>query len=105
MINNLHKNSVVTQSVSPLQVLIGNDKDFVPTRVSYKLNLRGPSVTVQTACSSSLVAVHLAIQSLLNGECDMALAGGISIGVPQKTGYLYEAGGIPSPDGHCRAFD
>jgi amino acid adenylation domain-containing protein len=87
------------------QAFIGNDKDFVPTRVSYKLNLRGPSVNVQTACSSSLVAVHLACQSLLQGEADMALAGGITISVPHKSGYFYEPGGIPSPDGYCRAFD
>ncbi len=87
------------------QALIGNDKDFVPTRVSYQLNLRGPSVNVQTACSSSLVAIHLARQALLAGDCDLALAGGVSIRTAQREGYLYEAGGIPSPDGHCRAFD
>ncbi|HEU4322646.1 MAG TPA: SDR family NAD(P)-dependent oxidoreductase, partial [Roseiflexaceae bacterium] len=87
------------------QAFISNDKDFAPTRVSYKLNLRGPSVNVQTACSSSLVALHLACQSLLTGESDMALAGGVTVGVPQQTGYFYEEGGIPSPDGHCRAFD
>ncbi|MEH1767287.1 MAG: SDR family NAD(P)-dependent oxidoreductase [Nostoc sp.] len=84
---------------------IGNDKDFLATRVSYKLNLTGPSLTVQTACSTSLVAISLACQSLLNYQCDMALAGGVSIHIPQKTGYLYEEGGILSPDGHCRAFD
>lgn len=84
---------------------IGNDKDFLATRVSYKLNLTGPSLTVQTACSTSLVATSLACQSLLNYQCDMALAGGVSIHIPQKTGYLYEEGGILSPDGHCRAFD
>jgi len=87
------------------QTLIGNDKDFLTTRVSYKLNLTGPSITVQTACSTSLVATTLACQSLLNYQCDMALAGGVSIHVPQKTGYLYEQGGTLSPDGHCRAFD
>ncbi|HEY0604618.1 MAG TPA: beta-ketoacyl synthase N-terminal-like domain-containing protein, partial [Herpetosiphonaceae bacterium] len=87
------------------QALIGNDKDFLPTRVSYKLNLRGPSVNVQTACSSSLVAVHLACQSLRAGESDMVLAGGVTIGVPHTAGYLYEPGGTASPDGHCRAFD
>ena len=87
------------------QISLGNDKDFVPTRVSYKLNLKGPSLNVNTACSSSLVAVHLACQSLLNGECDMALAGGVSISLPQKTGYLYQEGMIMSPDGHCRSFD
>jgi acyl transferase domain-containing protein len=84
-------------------LFIGNDKDFLPTRVSYKLNLRGPSVTVQTACSTALVALHLACRSLLGGECDMALAGGVTI-LDQK-GYLYQEGGIQSPDGHCRAFD
>ncbi len=88
-----------------LPILIGSDKDFLTTRVSYKLNLKGPSVTVQTACSTSLVAVHIACQSLLNQECDMALAGGVSIRVPHKTGYFYQEGSIFSPDGHCRAFD
>ena len=88
-----------------LQVKLGNDRNYLATRVSYKLNLKGPSVNVQTACSTALVAVHLARQSLLNGECDMVLAGGISIIVPHKGGYLYEEGMIRSPDGHCRAFD
>jgi acyl transferase domain-containing protein/acyl carrier protein len=92
-------------SVNSFQTIIGNDKDFLTTRVSYKLNLTGPSVTVQTACSTSLVATTLACQSLLNYQCDMALAGGVSIRVPHKTGYLYQEGGILSPDGHCRAFD
>ena len=87
------------------QAFIANDKDFVTTRASYKLDLRGPSVNVQTACSSSLVAVHLACQSLRSGECDMALAGGVAVRSPQKVGYLWEEGGIPSQDGHCRAFD
>ncbi len=87
------------------QTSIGNDKDFLTTRVSYKLNLTGPSLTVQTACSTSLVAVSLACQSLLNYQCDMALAGGVSINVPHKTGYLHEPGGTLSPDGHCYAFD
>jgi acyl transferase domain-containing protein len=87
------------------QAFVGNDKDFVPTRVSYKLDLRGPSVNVQTACSSSLVAVHLACRSLLDGECETALAGGVTVRVPLREGYLYEEGGIPSPDGHCRPFD
>ncbi|WP_367579363.1 type I polyketide synthase [Nostoc sp. PCC 7107] len=86
-------------------ITIGNDKDFLATQISYKLNLKGPSINVQTACSTSLVAVHLACQSLMNGESDIALAGGVSIGVPQTTGYLYQPGGIHSPDGHCRAFD
>jgi acyl transferase domain-containing protein len=88
-----------------LLTVIGNDKDYLATRVSYKLNLTGPSVTVQTACSTSLVAVHMACQSLLNEECDMALAGGVSIKVPQKAGYFYQEGSVFSPDGHCRSFD
>lgn len=92
-------------SARSYQTLIGNDKDFLTTRVSYKLNLTGPSITIQTACSTSLVATVLACQSLLNYQCDLALAGGVSIRVPQKTGYLHEPGGTLSPDGHCRAFD
>jgi acyl transferase domain-containing protein/thioesterase domain-containing protein len=83
----------------------GNDKDFLATRISYCLNLRGPSIGVQTACSTSLVAVHYACQALLNRECDMALAGGVTIEIPHARGYLYEEGEILSPDGHCRAFD
>jgi acyl transferase domain-containing protein/thioesterase domain-containing protein len=83
----------------------GNDKDFLPTRISYCLNLRGPSVGVQTACSTSLVAVHYACQALLNRECDMALAGGVTIEIPHARGYIFEEGEILSPDGHCRAFD
>jgi acyl transferase domain-containing protein/thioesterase domain-containing protein/acyl carrier protein len=83
----------------------GNDKDFLTTRVSYLLNLRGPSVNVQTACSTSLVAIHSGVQSLLNGECDMALAGGVTIELPHRHGYLYRENEILSPDGHCRAFD
>jgi len=83
----------------------GNDKDFLATRVSYCLNLRGPSVNIQTACSTSLVAAHYACQSLLSGECDMALAGGVTIEVPHHVGYIYEEGEVLSPDGHCRAFD
>lgn len=87
------------------QVTVANDKDYLSTRTSYKLNLTGSSVNVQTACSTSLVTVHLACQSLLNSECDIALAGGVSIHTPQKMGYLYQEGMILSPDGHCRAFD
>ena len=83
----------------------GNDKDVLATRVSYQLNLTGPSMTVQTACSTSLVAVHVACQSLLNRECDMALAGGVTIEIPHKQGYVYREGEILSRDGHCRAFD
>ncbi|MCG8313630.1 MAG: polyketide synthase, partial [Pseudomonadales bacterium] len=82
----------------------GNDKDFLTTRVSYCLNLKGPSVNVQTACSTSLVAIHMASQSLLSMECDMALAGGVTIELPHRQGYKYEDGEILSTDGHCRPF-
>lgn len=87
------------------EAILGSEKDFTATRVSFKLNLKGPGINVQTACSTSGIAVHLACQSLLAGECDMAIAGGGRIRVPLHAGYLYVDGGIPSPDGHCRAFD
>ena len=86
-------------------VFLENDKDALTTNVSYKLNLRGPSFAVQTYCSTSLVAVHIACRSLRSGECDMALAGGVSIRVPVQNGYLYQEGDQVSPDGHCRTFD
>jgi amino acid adenylation domain-containing protein len=85
--------------------LLGFDKDHLATLVSWKLNLTGPSLAVQTACSTSLVAVHLAIQGLLGGECDMALAGASSILCPHRVGYRWAEGGVTSPDGSCRTFD
>ncbi|MFE4106865.1 type I polyketide synthase, partial [Almyronema epifaneia] len=88
-----------------LETLIGNDKDYLATRISYLLNLKGPSLSVGTACSTSLVAVHLACRSLLGYQCDMAIAGGISLQSLQPEGYLHQPGSIASPDGHCRAFD
>ncbi|HLE83424.1 MAG TPA: amino acid adenylation domain-containing protein, partial [Thermoanaerobaculia bacterium] len=87
------------------QIAISNNPDFLPARVSYKLSLTGPSVGVQTACSTSLVAVHLACRSLLEGECDLALAGGASVQARETQPYLYQPGGIGSPDGRVRAFD
>ncbi|WP_051772303.1 type I polyketide synthase [Saccharothrix sp. NRRL B-16314] len=87
------------------EVIMGNDKDALTTTVSYLLDLYGPSVAVQTFCSTSLVATHLAIQALRNGECEMALAGGVSIRVPDKIGHEYMPGGMESPDGHVRTFD
>ncbi|MCI0726484.1 MAG: amino acid adenylation domain-containing protein [Chloroflexi bacterium] len=105
LFNNLYSNLHLMDSLGIHQFGIGNLSDFLTTRVSYKLNLKGPSIDVQTACSTSLVAIHLACQSLLNDECDIALAGGISIGLPQEAGYWHEEGSILSPDGHCRAFD
>jgi acyl transferase domain-containing protein/acyl-CoA synthetase (AMP-forming)/AMP-acid ligase II len=92
-------------SMGGFQMMVANDKDYLTTRISYKLNLTGPSVNVQTACSTALLAVHMACQSLLQGECDMALAGGASVQAPQKAGHLYQDGMIVSSDGHCRAFD
>ncbi|MFE4539997.1 beta-ketoacyl synthase N-terminal-like domain-containing protein [Streptomyces scopuliridis] len=88
-----------------LSRVIGAEKDFVATRVAYKLGLRGPALTVQTACSTSLVAVHQACNSLLTHDCDVALAGGVSLRLPQWTGYRYSEGHIMSRDGHCRPFD
>ena len=102
---NLHSRPELVLAFGPYATLLANDKDYLTTRVAYKLDLRGPCVTVQTACSTGLVAVHLACQSLLNRECDLALAGGVSVAVPERIGYLYEEQGIFSPDGHCRAFD
>jgi acyl transferase domain-containing protein len=102
---NLFTSRHSTGLTSAFEIGLGNDLAFLPTRVSYKLNLRGPSYAVHTACSTSLVAVHLACQSLLIDECQMALAGGIAINVPQRAGYVFTRGGINSPDGHCRAFD
>ncbi|MBZ4322167.1 type I polyketide synthase [Streptomyces huiliensis] len=92
------------REVGDFQALLGNEKDFTAPRVSYKLDLRGPSVSVLSGCSSSLVAVHLAAQSLLDGESDMALAGGATVYFPQHAGYVHTPGGVNSPDGHCRAF-
>jgi acyl transferase domain-containing protein/acyl carrier protein len=102
---NIHSNSHLLETISTFQTVIGNEKDHLSTLVSYKLNLKGPSVAIQTTCSTSLVAVSMACQSLLCYQSDMALAGGISIRVPQKSGYVYTEGGIGAPDGRCRAFD
>ncbi|MET0791597.1 MAG: type I polyketide synthase, partial [Polyangiaceae bacterium] len=104
-ISQLLPNRALLASVGGYQLMIGNDKDFLCTRVSYKLNLQGPSMTIQTACSTSLVAVQVACRALQRGECDMALAGGVSIGFPQRTGYQFQEGMIFSPDGVCRPFD
>ncbi|WP_103667734.1 type I polyketide synthase [Pseudanabaena sp. BC1403] len=104
LLYNLSPNLGLIESRGFLQTLVGVDKDYLPTRVSYKLNLKGPSMSVGTACSSSMVAVHLACQSLLSGECDIALAAGVSVKVPQSELTL-SPDEIVSPDGHCRAFD
>lgn len=104
-LSNVYPHPELIELVGGLQTMMGNEKDYLATRVSYKLNLKGPSVSVYTACSTSLVAVCQACQSLQSYQCDMALAGGVSITLPQKRGYLYQEGGIGSADGHCRAFD
>ncbi|ABD88580.1 beta-ketoacyl synthase N-terminal-like domain-containing protein [Rhodopseudomonas palustris] len=87
------------------QRLIGNDKDYLASRVAYKLGLSGPAVTIQSACSSSLVAIHTACEQLRSGECDLALAGGAALTFPMAAGYMHHSGMIFSPDGHCRPFD
>jgi acyl transferase domain-containing protein len=101
----VHGDPDMARALDPFQLTVANDKDFLATRVSYKLGLEGPAFTVQTACSTSLVAVHLACQSLLGGECDLALAGGVSAPWPQESGYVWSEGMVLSPDGHTRAFD
>ena len=105
LLRNLISNRNLMEREGDYPILIGSDKDFMPTRTAYKLNLKGPAFNVNTACSSSLVAIHLACHSLISFQCDMALSGGSSIRFPQQTGYLYEEGLVLSPDGHCRAFD
>ncbi|HEV7443388.1 MAG TPA: polyketide synthase, partial [Steroidobacteraceae bacterium] len=102
---NLLQRKDVTDLVGWLTAMMGNEKDYLATRVAYKLDLRGPALNIVTACSTSLVAVATAVQSLSTWQCDMALAGGVSITLPQKRGYLSLEGAITSPDGHCRAFD
>ncbi|HXO18919.1 MAG TPA: beta-ketoacyl synthase N-terminal-like domain-containing protein, partial [Thermoanaerobaculia bacterium] len=101
----LYADPALLREVGAYQVAIANKSDYLATRVSYKLDLKGPSVNVQTGCSTSLAAVHLACQSLLHGECRLALAGGVSVRGEEVSGYLYEEGSIASPDGHTRAFD
>jgi acyl transferase domain-containing protein/surfactin synthase thioesterase subunit/acyl carrier protein len=106
LLSNLRTDRGLAKLADDIELLLGNDKDYLATRVSYKLNLKGPSININTACSTSLVATCLACQGLLNYQCDIALAGGVAVGIPQKTGYFYkDVGGGLSPDGHCRAFD
>ncbi len=96
--SSLHKNE------DAFQIMHLNDSSFA-SRIAYKLNLKGPSVSVQTACSTSLVAIHMACQGLIGGECDLALAGGVTLSLPHISGYVYQEGMIYSADGHCRPFD
>ena len=107
LLHNLGTGEELAQNyqVAEYQTMLGNDKDFLPVRVSYKLNLRGPSMTIQSACSTSLVAICQAATALLTYQCDMALTGGVSISFPQQRDYLFQEEGMVSPDGTCRAFD
>jgi 3-oxoacyl-(acyl-carrier-protein) synthase/thioesterase domain-containing protein/acyl carrier protein len=105
LLTHLLPNPNVSQAEKEYLCRIGNEADYFTTKVSYKLNLKGPSLAVQTACSSSLVSVCIACNHLLSHQCDMALAGGMSVFVPELTGYQYQSGMIFSPDGHCRPFD
>ncbi|WMD07318.1 type I polyketide synthase [Streptomyces sp. FXY-T5] len=95
----------IVETTGGTQILLGNELGFLSTRVSYKLDLRGPSVSLRTACSTSLVAVHLACRSLRERECDMALSGGVFLNLEQERGYFHQEGSFVSPDGHCRPFD
>lgn len=92
-------------SAQTLMAMTSNDKDYLASHTAYLLGLRGPAVGIQTACSSSLVGVHMAVRSVLDGECDVALSGGVSIRTPHRVGYLHEPGSILSPTGTCRSFD
>ena len=107
IMSNYDPNVVMGQGITfdMVNLSLQNDKDYLATKLAYALNLRGPALSVQTACSSALVAVHLACQSILNGECEMALAGGASLRIPHHVGYWYAPGSMVSPTGHCRPFD
>ena len=105
MANNLLQNADAIASIGDYQIGIGNHKDFLATRVSYKLGLTGPAIAVQATCCTSMVAIHAACQCLWMNEAEMALAGGVTVNFPHPSGYLYHEEGILSPDGHCRAFD
>lgn len=104
-LTHIHGNQKLQETLGSYLIHIGNEKDYIATRVSYKLNLKGPSLTVQTACSTSLSAVSLACTHLLSYQCDMALAGAATIAIPQESGYFYQQDMILSPDGYCRPFD
>lgn len=105
LLYNIMTNPLTLRATDMYQIMLSNDKDFLATRVSFKLNLKGPSVSLNVGCSTSLVAIHMARQSLLSYESDICLAGGVSIDIMPRSGYLYQEGGIASSDGHCRAFD
>jgi len=102
---NLLGDRELMKNVGLYQAMLGNDKDYLATRTAYMLDLKGPAISVQTACSTSLVAAAMARRALIDGECDIALAGGSAVSARQRAGYLFQPGHINSPDGHCRAFD
>ncbi|MFD1141738.1 polyketide synthase [Larkinella insperata] len=104
-LNNVHGNQSVHNQLGSFQVMAVNEKDYIASRTAYQLNLKGPAVSVYSACSTSLLAITLAVESIRNGQCDLALAGGSSVTAPVNSGHLYEEGAILSRDGHCRPFD
>jgi phthiocerol/phenolphthiocerol synthesis type-I polyketide synthase E len=99
------ENYIRLRTTESFQIMTGNDVAYIPTKTAYKFNLKGPAINIQTACSTSLVAISQACQSLFSFESDLCLAGGICIVTPQESGYIYQEGAIPSPDGKCRPFD
>jgi amino acid adenylation domain-containing protein len=105
LLKNLLQYPDLLKSIGEMQTIVNNDKDFLTTKVSYKLNLTGPSFDIQTGCSTSLVAIHVACQNLLNYQCDIALGGGVHLMNPRNEGYMFTPGSIESPDGTCRPFD
>ncbi len=102
---NLMSNPELLEQVGGFELSIYNDKDFVPTRIAYSMNIKGPAIDIGTACSSSLVSTHIACQQLLTYQADMTIVGGITIHLPQKMGHIHEPGAAYSPDNHCRPFD
>src|SRR5690606_2314795 len=104
-LNNIHPNRELIDRIGDFNVLTLSDKDFLATRVAYTLNLKGPAITVQSACSTSLLAIAEAVESIRSGQCDLALAGGVAINAPLRSGHLYEEGAILSKDGHTKVFD
>jgi amino acid adenylation domain-containing protein len=104
-LNNVQSNTELISEVGRFQVMTANEKDYLASRTAYALNLKGPAVSVQSACSTSLLAIAEAVESIRSGQCDMALAGGVSISVPIKSGYIYSEGAMNSRDGHNRSFD
>ena len=105
LMNNIYPNRADLAELGAMRIRMASSQEYLATRLSYKLNLTGPSLSINTACSTSLVAVHVACDTLLNFQCDLAISGGVSVQVPQVKGYLHEPAGILSPDGKCRAFD